>query len=71
MERMKLLKTIIKERGYTITALASEIGIVRETLHKKLKGETEFTASEIVSITSSLRLTKSQRDAIFLPKEVN
>lgn len=70
MEELKLLRDLIKESEFTVTSLASEIGIARETLHKKLNGETEFTAREIVVISKALRLTKVIRDKIFLTKKV-
>ena len=71
MEELELLRDLIKESEFTVTSLANKIGIARETLHKKLNGETEFTAREIVAISKALKLTKVMRDKIFLTKRVN
>ena len=62
----KLLKSKIEESGMTVKAVAEKSGIVRETFYNKLRGSGEFTASEIVALTRTLRLTRSERDQIFL-----
>lgn len=61
-----LLKKKMEESGMTITAISSKSGILRETLYNRMSGKGDFTASEIVSLTSTLRLTKNERDKIFL-----
>ena len=50
----------------TITAIARKSGILRETLYNRMSGKGDFTASEIVSLTNVLKLTKAERDKIFL-----
>lgn len=65
MTDLEALKAIIKESGMTIVAIAEKSGMVRETLYNRLAGKGEFTASEIVGLTSTLRLTMKQRDRIF------
>ncbi len=55
----------------TITAISKKTGILRETIYNRLNGIGEFTASEIVRLTAVLRLTKSERDQIFLSKKLN
>lgn len=62
----KLLKSKIEESGMTVKAVAEKSGILRETFYNKLRGSGEFTASEIVALTRTLRLTRSERDQIFL-----
>ena len=64
------LKAIIKESGMTMVAVAEKAGMVRETLYNRLAGKGEFTASEIVGLTSALRLTVKQRDRIFFARTV-
>ena len=64
------LKAIIKESGMTMVAVAEKAGMVRETLYNRLAGKGEFTASEIVGLTSALRLTVKQRDKIFFARMV-
>ena len=66
-----LLKEKIKESGMTIKAIAEKIGMTRETLYNKISGKSEFTASEIVALSEVLRLSKEDRDYIFLNKKLN
>ncbi len=46
--------------------LAKSIGLTREGFYRKLRGESEFKASEIVRLSYELRLDAVQRDEIFL-----
>lgn len=62
----QLLRQRIDIKGYTIVAISKVLGISREGLYKKLSGETEFKASEIVKISELLQLNNSERDKIFL-----
>lgn len=71
MTDMELLLSKIKESGMTMVAISEKSGIDRTTLYNRFKGKGEFTASEIVSISSVLRLTKPERDKIFLSSSVN
>ena len=71
MTNVELLKSMIAESGMTVTAIAKKSGIERATLYNRLKGIGEFTASEIVNLSNVLRLTKSDRDKIFLSAKVN
>lgn len=71
MTNVELLKSMIAESGMTVTAIAKKSGIERATLYNRLKGIGEFTASEIVNLSNVLRLTKSDRDKIFLSSNVN
>lgn len=66
MPDILLLKNKIKESGMTIKAIAEKSGILRETFYNRLKGNGEFTASEIVALTEVLNLSASDRDHIFL-----
>lgn len=66
MPDILLLKKKIKESGMTIKAIAEKSGILRETFYNRLKGNGEFTASEIVALTEVLSLSASDRDQIFL-----
>ena len=54
------------KRGY----IAAVLGISRQALLLKLKGRTEFTASEISTLTRILKLSKKDRDNIFFASEV-
>lgn len=60
------LRKLIKERGLKYGYIASEMGLSTYGLQRKVDGITDFKAKEIVELTSLLRLTKAQRDSIFL-----
>ncbi len=66
MVNIDYLKEKIDSSGMTITAIARKSGILRETLYNRMSGKGDFTASEIVSLTNVLKLTKAERDKIFL-----
>lgn len=63
---VELLKEKMDESGMTVTAIAEKSGICRETLYNRMKSG-NFYASEISSLTKVLRLTRKERDDIFLP----
>lgn len=71
MINTKLLEKKISDSGMTMVSLAEKTGILRESLYNKLKGNTEFKASEISSLSKVLRLSTRERDAIFFDSEVN
>lgn len=62
------LQAAIAESGITIVALARKLGITREALYSKIQNKTEFKASEIVALSSALRLSARERDRIFFAK---
>lgn len=66
MPNIGLLKEKISDSGITMTALSKKSGIVRETLYNRLAGVGDFTATEIVGLTSALKLSKAEREEIFL-----
>jgi len=68
---IEMLKEKIKFSGITMVALAKKSNISRETLYNRLAGIGEFTASEIVGISKALKLSKEERDKIFLGKKLN
>ena len=70
MADIKLLKERIADSGMTIKAICKKSGIHRETFYNRLKGG-EFTASEIVGLTKTLKLSRSDRDKIFLNEKLN
>lgn len=66
MPNIDLLKEKINKAGIKMTALSEKTGISRETLYNRFKECGEFKASEIVSLTRALNLSKEERDKIFL-----
>lgn len=71
MANTLLLKDKISESGMTVKAIAEKTGILRETLYNKMAGRSEFTASEIVALSEILKLSKDDRDKIFLQRRLN
>ena len=66
MANVELLKKKISDSGMTVSSIADKSGILRETLYNRMKSG-NFYASEIVALTNVLRLTRKERDDIFLP----
>ena len=66
MSNSELLKKEIENSGMTMTAIAKKTGISRGTLYNKLNKIESFTASEIVSLSDVLHMSKEKRDKIFL-----
>lgn len=66
MVDIEMLKEKISESGMTIKAIAERAGIPRYTLDRKLRGQGEFTANDVVGLTRALRLSASERNNIFL-----
>lgn len=52
-----------------ITAIAEEMGLSRQSLYLKMKGERDFKTSEVEKLCEVLRLTDDERLLIFLPKK--
>lgn len=66
MANVELLKEKIKESGMSISFLTEKMGVGRETFYNRMNNNNpDFRASEIVSLTRILRLTKKERDSIF------
>lgn len=65
-----LLKGIIDDSGITISHIAEKMGCSRNRVYAIIGGS-ECTASEIVTLSDILHLTKAQRDSIFLHKKVS
>ena len=60
----------IVRSGLKITHIAKVLGLSREGLYKKLNGETEFKASEIMQMKNILGLSNERRDEIFFAQKV-
>lgn len=65
MVNTRLLEETIRNSGMTMVAVAEKSGILRETLYNKLRGTSEFKASEITNLSKVLRLSTKERDDIF------
>ena len=71
MTNVEMLEQKIKESGKGPTTLAAEWGVSIPTYYKLKAGESEFTASTLVRATLSLRLSRDERDVIFLQHSVS
>lgn len=65
MANMELLHKAIQAAGVPRVALAAAWGMSMPTFYSRINGKSEFTASEIVTATATLNLSKVDRDAIF------
>lgn len=63
--RMNILKQMIDDKGYKLSHVASELNLTREGLYKKLRGDTEFKASEIAKLVELLKLSSKETREIF------
>ena len=61
----------IKCAGLKLGYIADNLGITRESLNMKMRNETEFKASEIVTLKRILNLTDEERNDIFLNEKLN
>ncbi len=59
------LRGKIAEARLSILELAQRLGMNPTTLHRKIKGETEFTRSEIYAISKELHCTEEETKLIF------
>ena len=55
------LRRAMRERGLKYGYVAEKMGISMASLNRKMEGVTDFKASEIVSMTSILGLSREQR----------
>ncbi len=68
---LKYLNDRILLSRIPITAIAESMGLSRQTLYHKMKGEREFKVSEVLKICELLRLTSEEKTLIFFAKEVD
>ena len=68
---LKYLNDRITLSHIPITAIAEEMGISRQTLYLKMKGERDFKSSEVFKLCGILRLTDEEKRLIFFADEVD
>ena len=54
------LKSVISESGIKQYVLAKSLGISRQSLSKKLNGETQFTIAEATHLCNELQIPRDQ-----------
>lgn len=64
-----LLEIAITRSQISKRDLAKKLGISEQGLYNKLKGVSEFRASEIRTLTDELSLSAQEREEIFFAKE--
>ena len=64
------LECKIKEINIPKSTIAKKMGISRQALYMKMKGDIEFKASEMESLCEILRLTAAEKSTIFFADEV-
>lgn len=69
MTNVTLLKETIARSGYKVKFIAEQIGLTPQALYKRLKQNTDFTATEIVTLTRLFRLSAAEQKAIFFCPE--
>ena len=70
MTDFSLLKDKIQDSGMTMVAISKKSGILRETLYNRMNGVGDFTAREMMALSDTLKLSNSDRDAIFFAHKV-
>lgn len=68
MTNEALLRDAIDKNGAKITWLCEKTGISREAFYRKMRGDSEFKASEIMSICDLLHISERDRTRIFFAK---
>ncbi len=63
---LEYLNSRINEIKIPITTIAKRMGISRQSLYLKIKGEREFKISEISKLCDILRLTGEEKSLVFL-----
>ena len=61
----KAFDTAIKQRGLKFTAIAGMLGVSDTTFRNKRNGATDFSLTEITTLTDVLNLTLAERNRIF------
>lgn len=59
------LKDRIEQSGYKLQYVAEQIGLTRQGFYKRLANGSDFTASEIMTLTALLKLNRAEQKAIF------
>ena len=70
MVNTRLLQSEMRKNGYTIEALAKEIGRSRTGLFNKIHNIREFRITEINKISQVLKLKKTDVNRIFFANDV-
>ena len=61
----KALVSVVEDRGVKYHAIAQQLNISDSSLRNKIKGDTEFTLTQIAELCRFLRLSDIERNRIF------
>lgn len=64
-----MLSTVIAQSGLKLGYIAERLGLTREGLYKKLRGQTEFKVSELAILQRVLRLSDADVKEIFFTSD--
>ena len=65
MVNTEMLRKKVEDSGMTYKHIAAVLGITAQALRLKINNQNEFVASEILKLSETLKLSMSERDAIF------
>ena len=66
MTNCQMLQKAINDSGYTKKYIAQQLNITPQGLHKKRRGESEFTIDEMKRLCVLLKISNADREKIFL-----
>ena len=66
-----LLKDSIKMSGLKLSYIAEQLGLSRQGLANKLRGDRRFTVNEVYDLRRLLGLTAGQAERIFFARSVD
>lgn len=65
----ELLQKKIRESGFKLGYISSELNLSPYGFNRKLRNESEFKVSEMFKLCEILKLSDKERTDIFLPSE--
>lgn len=68
---LKYLNDKIEEIKIPVTTIAERMGISRQSLYLKMRGEREFKTSEVSKLCEILRLTDEEKTLVFFADKVD
>lgn len=60
----------VQKSGLKKQYIAKKIGISYDSLRKKMSGELKWKVDEALAVSTILRMSKAERDAIFFASDV-
>ena len=70
MVNTNLLRSVIAKKGTNVSEVATQMGVDKATLYRRIADSGSFTIGEVEKITSILDLTNDEAIAIFFANEI-